>query len=60
MLNRTETRIAVAATLGPLALIGGLLLTGHRTPADPPAPIIVQPVPVYAPPASAGSPAIAA
>ena len=51
MLNRTEKRIIVAATLGPAVLIGALLVGGHHTPADPQDPIVVELVPVYAPPA---------
>lgn len=50
MLNRKEAGIVIAATAGPLALIGLLMLGSHHAPADPSPPIIVQPVPVYAPP----------
>lgn len=49
MLNRSETKIAVAATLGPLALIGALTLSSHDAPPAPSPAITVQPAPVYVP-----------
>ena len=61
MLNRAETGIVVAAMVGPLALIGALMLSSHQVPADPSPPIVVKPVPVYvSPPAPAGRRVISA
>lgn len=60
MLNRTEARFLAAGLLGPAVIAGALLLASHPTPTGPAPAIVVQPVPVYAPPAPVSGWAVSA